>query len=118
MGLDEGILNIELSSDDDYTTEPVLDEYTFKMAAALRQAKIASPAKSKTVQCACGMLVVKSNCILPDGTPTNSLAVHYLAHHRSKISLEELEKISRLKLVYNPEEEPPLTQKVLTPRKR
>ena len=104
MGLDEGILNIELSSDDDYTTEPVLDEYTFKMAAALRQAKIASPAKS--------------NCILPDGTPTNSLAVHYLAHHRSKISLEELEKISRLKLVYNPEEEPPLTQKVLTPRKR
>jgi hypothetical protein len=46
--------------------------------------------------CACGAKSVHYDLILPDGTVTNSLAMHYLRHHRSEVPASELIKIFRI----------------------
>ena len=120
MGPDEGILNLlKLSYDNKYTVEPVLDEYTLKMTAALRRAQKVNLVNDEGgIACACGRFVINYDYILPDGIWTCRLAVHYLAHHRSKVPLKELEKVSRLTVDYDPETERPPTPKELRPQGR
>lgn len=120
MEPDEGILNrLKLSYDNKYTTEPILDEYTLKMTAAFRRAQKADFVDDEgVITCACGRLLINYDYILPDGTWTCRLAVHYLAHHRSKVPLKELEKVSQLEVDYDPEREPPPTPKELRPEGR
>lgn len=46
--------------------------------------------------CVCGARSDNAEHVLPDGTVTNSLAVHYLMRHRAEVPQSELDKIRRL----------------------
>jgi hypothetical protein len=81
--------------------DPIIDDYTRRMAGALRVAEI--PPRSTWNRgrhdCICRM---SSACYDLDvatthGTlKTNSLAVHYLAHHRGEVPESELAKVLTL----------------------
>lgn len=77
------------------SAEPVIDELTRKMTAALRMATPGPRYRGFHV-CSCG--AGSSNCdyTLPGGKQTNSLAVHYLALHRDEVPEGELAKVREL----------------------
>lgn len=77
------------------SAKPVIDELTCKMAAALREAERINPTRGWHT---CYCRATSDNCehLLPNGLITNSLSVHYLAHHRNEISREELGKVAQL----------------------
>lgn len=75
---------------------PVMDALTKKMRRLLRSGSD-GPYYKGTHECTgCGLRSRNCDTILPDGTVTNSLAVHYLARHRDEVPKEELEKLRRL----------------------
>jgi hypothetical protein len=51
-----------------------------------RSHRVTSPYHS----CSCGAISDPVNHVLPDGTLTNSLCVHYVAYHRHEVSAFEL----------------------------
>lgn len=87
------------------SAEPVVDEYTRRMAGALRTAS-PQAAYRGIHHCSCG--AASSNCDYVvriaqriAGSPwhgllTNSLSVHYLAFHRQEVSADELAKVLTL----------------------
>jgi hypothetical protein len=108
----KGLLMIEPKS---AKCEPTLiDPLTMKMAGALKHAS--RGVRSRGFHCcACG--VISGNCELfveLDGKPvlTNSLAVHYLACHRSEVPYSEIEKVERLEYAY----EVPGAKRIARPR--
>lgn len=88
-----GILYVEPTSHT--SDEPVIDEYTRKMAAALRQATPGPGYRGYHV-CACGARSSNCDYDLPGGEQTNSLCVHYLACHRDELTMEQLDKVAAL----------------------
>lgn len=82
--------------------EPCVDFLTRKMAGAFQQAKVFIRYMG-THACDCGVHCSGADYLLPDGSLTNSLCVHYLAHHRDRISAEDLARVAAFDL---PEVEP------------
>ncbi len=46
--------------------------------------------------CVCGIRSGSTDLVLPDGTVTNSLMVHYVDCHRDEVPESELKKLRRL----------------------
>jgi hypothetical protein len=70
--------------------EPIIDELTMKMVAALRKATLPNRRSLGFHTCVCGAMSDSTDCILPNGLRTNSLCVHYLAYHRGEVEAGEL----------------------------
>ena len=69
--------------------QPVIDEATRKLAAAVRWGDDRTVRSS--IECEwCGATGSKGSIILPDGKRVGSLAIHTLAFHREKFSDPEL----------------------------
>lgn len=78
------------------TREPVIDRATRRMTAAFRQAKKKRIGYCGVHRCICD---ARSECYdynLPNGMQTNSLCVHYLAHHRKEIPRSVLRFVQAL----------------------
>jgi hypothetical protein len=99
----EAILFIEPSKEIDI--EPVLDELTKKMAAALDCSEKGAWCGNNIFEddcwlglhvCACGAESRSVDFKLPNGQFTNSLATHYLAYHRKDVPEAELAKVRAL----------------------
>jgi len=60
------------------------------MCAAFRQATQSEYGYGGVHVCGCGAISSSSDHFLPDGSMTNSLCIHYVAHHRTAVSTEEL----------------------------
>ena len=92
-----GILMIEPSSK--VSATPVIDELTRKMAAALRGAERGMSSNGFHI-CACGARSGDTELLVQDREgrkyPTNALAVHYLAFHRSEVPSADLERVRGL----------------------
>ena len=89
--------------------QPVVDELTGKVVAALREAEAGAllldrffPGVSSKGRhlCSCGAASTAQDYQLPGGEVTNSLAGHYLAWHRSEIPQSQLERVKRLPVSY------------------
>jgi hypothetical protein len=91
---DEGLLFIEPS--EVASTTPVIDEITRKMCAAFRKARPDDSVYAGVHECMCGAHSTSSNFHLPSGDLTNSLCVHYVAHHRSEVPPDQLARIAAL----------------------
>jgi hypothetical protein len=64
------------------TGAPLIDDLTLGMTAMLNEATH-GPCRYRGVHaCPCGAQSDNKDWFLPSGHLTNSLAVHYLAHHR------------------------------------
>ncbi len=96
--------------------QPVIDEYTRKMTAAYRQTlegflhdgEIMEVATAGFQSCSCGAHSDNVNHVMPDkSAETNSLCIHYLAHHRDEVPESELQKVAQLN--YG-EEEPTIAE--------
>jgi hypothetical protein len=72
---------------------PILDSITRKMCAAFRHATQSEYAYGGVHQCLCGATSSCCDHFLPDGTMTNSLCIHYVAHHRPSVPSQELRLI-------------------------
>jgi hypothetical protein len=70
--------------------QPIIDELTMKMVAALRKASESRIQSYGFHACVCGARSDGTDWILPDGTRTNSLCVHSLAYHRAEVEAGEL----------------------------
>jgi len=70
--------------------EPIIDELTMKMVAALRKATLPNRRSLSFHTCVCGAMSDSTDFILPNGLCTNSLCVHYLAYHRGEVEAGEL----------------------------
>jgi hypothetical protein len=78
---------------------PLIDRLTRKLCAAFRQAT--NPCAAPGVyggcrgrhECICGALSSSHDHYLPNGDLTNSLCVHYLAHHRSEVPPDALLRV-------------------------
>lgn len=75
--------------------QPVIDEATRKMGVALRGAREGSAWRGFHV-CSCGKMSSNVDLIIEDRFVTNSLAVHYLAHHRAEVPADELADVMTL----------------------
>jgi hypothetical protein len=102
---DEGLLYIEPTQP--ASAEPVLDHLTRKMAAAFRKARLSEWGSRGFHECVCGALSTSRDYRLPNGEVTNSLCVHYVAHHRSEVPAGHL---ARIKAFTFGEVEPPAEQ--------
>lgn len=83
------------------TAEPLIDEYTRRMAGALRVARLAPRKlwKRGFHTCVCRMQSGHIDLFVATTSGelvTNSLAVHYLAHHRDEVPAAELAKVLTL----------------------
>jgi hypothetical protein len=86
--------------------EPIIDELTWKMAAALNHCVATGTyqpgqfCKNNRFRgwhtCSCGACSDNVDYLLPGGEVTNSLAVHYLAYHRHEVPLQQLERVRKL----------------------
>ena len=83
----------------DATEEPVLDELTGKMAGAWQHRRVSGSWRGFHI-CSCGAHSDHQDYSLKttDGQElkTNSLALHYLAYHRSEVPRRERAKVMRL----------------------
>jgi hypothetical protein len=80
---------------------PVIDEFTRRMAGALRVATIPPPKRHSCGfhTCVCRMRSASYDLYVRSTSgqfTTNSLCVHYLAHHRSEVPPGELDKVLTL----------------------
>src|SRR5262245_4444690 len=74
----------------------LIDHLTRRMCAAFRKAINPSRAIGGyrgRHECICGALSSTQDHCLPNGDLTNSLCVHYLAHHRPEVPPEELLRV-------------------------
>lgn len=105
MITDKGLLFIEPQNP--ASADPVIDSLTRRMTAALNgsvggtndgwQGKFHPGGGWRGVHtCVCGVNSSNKNFQLEDGTITNSLCVHYLAHHRNEVPESELAKVRSL----------------------
>lgn len=74
---------------------PLIDRLTRKMTAAFRQARLKGGYRG-THWCVCGARSTNCDYNLPNGEMTNSLCVHYLAHHRPEVPPEQLARVEAL----------------------
>jgi hypothetical protein len=88
---DKGLLFIEPGQHASPT--PVIDDITRKMCAAFRRAKRSDYAYGGVHECLCGALSTACDYRLPNGDVTNSLCVHYAAHHRPEVPPGQLARI-------------------------
>src|SRR5262245_22363123 len=72
---------------------PVIDQITRRMCAAFRKARASAYVFCGYHRCVCGAISGDHDFHLPNGDVTNSLCVHYVAHHRSEVPREELARI-------------------------
>lgn len=80
-----------------YDKEPyILDDLTQKAELVYMRAKTPQYGYRGFHQCACGATSDNLDHILPDGTITNSLMVHYIAEHRAEVPQSEIDKLERL----------------------
>jgi hypothetical protein len=77
--------------------EPLFDDLTRRMASALMCSRRGT-ANFGTHTCVCGAESDSADYVLPDGTATNSLCVHYLAYHRAEVPDDELARVGALQL--------------------
>jgi len=92
---DHGLLYIVPSAK--VSDEPTIDALTRKMTAAFRAADDDTAFGFAGVHtCACGAQSDCTDVVLPNGTVTNTLCVHYLACHRDEVPASELEKVAQL----------------------
>jgi hypothetical protein len=87
---DHGLLYIEPTQP--ASAEAVRDHLTRMMTAAFRRAK-AKDLWCGFHECICGAVSTNCNYRLPNGEMTNSLCIHYVAHHRSEVPPSQLAKI-------------------------
>jgi hypothetical protein len=85
---------------------PLIDSITKKMVAAFRKRSTETGLlyKGKFIKDLCTMGCHTCSCrkassdscdfILPNGVVINSLAIHYIAHHRQEVPLDAIELIS------------------------
>lgn len=88
------------------SAEPVIDEPTKRMAAALNDSVGGTGDTQANFRpgggwrgwhdCVCGAASSNKNYLLSDGQVTNSLCVHYLAYHRGEVPGAELRKVRDL----------------------
>jgi hypothetical protein len=90
---DKGLLFIEPSKP--ASPEPNLDRLTRKMAAAFHRGRT-TICYGGFHECFCGAWSTTCDYRLPNGEATNSLCVHYVAHHRSEIPLDQMARIEAL----------------------
>ena len=76
--------------------KPIVDDLTRKIAGAYRESHEPNFAYCGFHECSCGALSDTTDHVLPNGTVTNSLCVHYVAYHRHEIPRTELAKIRKL----------------------
>jgi len=88
-----GILYIEPTKNT--SVEPITDEATRKMTAALRLG-VPGIRYRGFHTCVCGAHSTNCDFTLPNGEQTNSLSIHYLAYHRDEIPKEQLQKVLEL----------------------
>src|SRR5262245_1355844 len=88
---DRGLLYIEPTQP--ASAEPVLDHLTRKMAAAFRKARLSEWGSCGVHECVFGARSTSRDYLLPNGEVTNSLCVHYVAHHRSEVPAGQLARI-------------------------
>lgn len=79
------------------SAEAVQDWATAKMAVLLASAKNGT-AYLGMHTCTCGKRSGTCDLVLPDGTVTNSLALHYLERHRDEVPQAELAKLRKMPL--------------------
>jgi hypothetical protein len=91
MIYDKGLLYIEPTQP--ASAEPVLDHLTRKMAAAFRKARESEWGSRGFHECVCGAQSTSHDYLLPNSEVTNSLCVHYVAHHRSEVPAGQLARI-------------------------
>jgi hypothetical protein len=101
---DKGLLFIEPRNP--ASAEPVVDDLTKRMAAALNDGVGGTGDTQASFRpggglrgwhdCVCGACSSNQNYLLSDGQVTNSLCVHYLAHHRGEVPESELRKVRSL----------------------
>ena len=88
----DGYLLMIEPSDGSFTTEPCEDEIS-RMLDAILARSTAGNSYRGVHTCSCGTHSDNRDHILPDGTITNSLARHYIRHHRSDVPGIEIQKI-------------------------
>jgi hypothetical protein len=88
---DKGLLYIEPSQS--ASPEPVLDHLTRQMAAAFRRAWLTPGSWGGFHECVCGAWSTNCDYRLPNGEVTNSLCVHYVAHHRSEVPIDQVTQV-------------------------
>jgi hypothetical protein len=77
--------------------EPVVDDLTRRMAGALSRADRVRPTRGQHRCTGPGCRALSGSSDLGvEGYVTNSLAVHYLAHHRAEVPCGELAKVATL----------------------
>ena len=86
--------------------EPVIDDLTWKMAAALNHPVATGVYQGGQFRkgdayrgwhtCSCGACSSNVDYWLPGGEVTHSLAVHYLAYHRHEIPPQQLDRVRQL----------------------
>jgi len=75
------------------TVEPLIDHLTRKMAAAFRLSR-GYRIYHGVHECSCGARSTAADYLLPGELETNSLCVHYLAHHRPAVDPGDLEIVA------------------------
>lgn len=92
---DEHLLMIEPTGTP--TSEPLVDDLTRRMAGALTCAEKIRPTRGWHACTGRGCQANSDNVThMVEGYATNSLAVHYLAHHRDEVPHGELAKVAAL----------------------
>lgn len=76
--------------------KPVIDPLTRKMTAMLRKAVRPPFGFGGRYVCTCGAQSDSADRILPGDRVTNTLCVHYLAHHREEVPPEQLALVEAL----------------------
>ena len=89
---EQGLLYIEPGQPASAT--PVIDPITRKMCAAFRKSRRSDYACGGIHNCFCGACSSDCDYHLPNGDLTNSLCIHYLAHHRAEVPQEQLARIA------------------------
>jgi hypothetical protein len=80
-------------------TAPIEDDWTKIARIIWKQAKCEERYRGYHT-CVCGERSDNGEWILPDGTETNSLLIHYVACHRDEIPPEEMHKLHTLPIKY------------------
>jgi hypothetical protein len=91
---------------------PVIDSITRRMCAAFRIARPSDYAYGGVHSCYCGATSSACDYHLPSGELTNSLCVHYIAHHRADVPRQDLLKVE----AFNFGETEPNEQELLGPQ--